>query len=84
MRLLVEERNVGVVEIDTASIDYGGSKDFVAHRIGAARDVPNLENLTNLDQLPVKGATVIALPMKIDGGSGGPVRVIALVSARGK
>ena len=44
-----------------------------------ARNVPGFENLTNLDQLPLRGALVIALPMKIEGGSGGPLRAIALV-----
>jgi kynurenine formamidase len=78
-RLLVEERRVAMLGIDTASIDYGPSTDFIAHRIGAARGVPNLENLTNLEKLPARGAIVLALPMKIDGGSGGPVRVVALV-----
>jgi kynurenine formamidase len=78
-RLLVEERRVAALGIDTASIDYGRSQDFVVHRVAAARNVPGLENLTNLDRVPVRGATVIALPMKIEGGSGGPVRVVALV-----
>lgn len=78
-RLLVEERQVGVLGIDTSSIDPGVSTDFMAHRIAAARNVPNLENLTNLDALPPTGAIVIALPMKIAGGSGGPVRVVAVV-----
>jgi hypothetical protein len=64
---------------DVASIDYGRSKDFKVHRITAAGNVPGLENLTRLEELPTCGATVIALPMKIEGGSGGPVRVIALV-----
>ena len=79
MRMLVEERNVGLLGIDTASVDYGPSQDFIAHQIGAAQGVPNLENLTNLAALPVTGSVVMALPMKIQGGSGGPVRVIALV-----
>jgi kynurenine formamidase len=78
-RLLVEGRHVAVLGIDTASIDYGPSTDFMAHRIGAAQDVVNLENLTGLAELPPTGATVVALPMKIAKGSGGPVRVIALV-----
>ena len=78
-RLLVEDRRAGVLGIDTASIDHGPSTDFMAHRVAAARGVPNLENLTNLDRLPPRGAIVIALPMKIEGGSGGPVRVAALV-----
>jgi kynurenine formamidase len=81
-RLLVEERQVGVLGIDTASNDFGRSTDFVVHRIAAAGNVAGLENLTNLDQLPPRGATVIALPMKIEGGSGGPLRAVAVVSAR--
>ena len=78
-RLLVEERGVGVLGVDVASIDYGQSTDFMVHRVAAARDVPGLENLTRLELLPPRGATAIALPMKIKGGSGGPLRVIALV-----
>jgi kynurenine formamidase len=78
-RLLVEERGVGALGIDTASIDYGLSRDFVVHRIAAAANVAGLENLANLEQLPERGALVIALPMKIAGGSGGPVRIVALV-----
>jgi kynurenine formamidase len=49
------------------------------HRIAGATNVPGFENLTNLDQLPPTGADVIALPMKIEGGSGGPLRAIAMV-----
>lgn len=79
-RFLVEERRVAILGIDTASIDYGGSQDFTVHRIAAASNVAGLENLTNLDRLPPTGAIIIALPMKIEGGSGGPVRVVALVA----
>jgi len=78
-KLLVETRGVAALGIDTASIDYGRSTDFQVHRIAAARNVPGFENLTNLDRLPVRGAIVIALPMKIEGGSGGPLRAIALI-----
>ncbi len=78
-KLLVEERGAEALGVDVASIDYGQSKDFIVHRIAAARNVPGLENLTALDKLPPTGATVIALPMKIEGGSGGPVRVIAIL-----
>jgi kynurenine formamidase len=78
-KLLVEERRAAALGIDTASIDYGRSTDFLVHRIAAAQNVPGLENLTNLDQLPPTGAAVIALPMKIEGGSGGPLRAVALV-----
>lgn len=78
-RLLIEERGAAALGVDTASIDYGRSTDFQVHRIAAARNVSGLENLTNLDQLPPRGALVIALPMKIEGGSGGPLRAVAMV-----
>jgi kynurenine formamidase len=78
-RLLVEERKVALIGIDTASIDYGPATDFPVHRIAAAANVPGLENLTGLEALPPRGAILMALPMKIEGGSGGPTRVVALV-----
>jgi len=77
---LVRQRRVAALGVDTASIDHGPSKDFIVHRISSAAGVPGLENLTNLDQVPVTGAWIVALPMKIAGGSGGPLRAVALVS----
>ena len=77
--LLVTRRRVGALGVDTASIDYGRSTDFMVHRVAAAENVVGLENLTGLDQVPPTGATVIALPMKIAGGSGGPVRAVAMI-----
>lgn len=73
------ERKVSAIGVDTASIDYGQSKDFIVHRIAFAENVIGLENLANLDVLPEKGAWIVALPMKIAGGSGGPLRAIALL-----
>jgi kynurenine formamidase len=78
-RLLIEEREVAVLGADVASIDYGQSTDFPVHRIAGAAEVPGLENLTGLDRLPATGSLIVALPMKIEGGSGGPLRAIALV-----
>lgn len=78
-RLLVEERKVAMLGADVASIDYGQSEDFIVHQLASAAEVPGLENLMNLEQLPPRGAVVVALPIKIEGGSGGPARVIALV-----
>ncbi|MFN7959875.1 MAG: cyclase family protein [Thermoanaerobaculia bacterium] len=78
-RWLVSERKVGALGVDTASIDHGPSSDFPVHRLAAAAQVPGLENLAHLDQVPVRGAWVIALPVKIAGGSGGPARIIALL-----
>jgi kynurenine formamidase len=77
--LLVRERGVAALGVDAASIDYGQSSDFRVHRVAAEANVPGLENLVNLDQLPPRGALVVALPMKIEGGSGGPLRAIALL-----
>ncbi len=79
-RWLVEKR-VKAVGLDTASIDYGQSTLFESHRILYERNIPAFENLTALDMLPPRGATVYALPMKIKGGSGGPLRAIATVPA---
>jgi kynurenine formamidase len=81
-RLLVEERGVGLLGIDTASVDYGQSTDFIVHRIGAAADVPNLENVADLSALPPSGFLLAALPMKIEGGTGAPVRIVALIPPR--
>ncbi|MEN8375304.1 MAG: cyclase family protein [Gemmatimonadota bacterium] len=78
-RKLVEERGVAALGADVGSIDYGRSTDFQVHQLAMARNVPGLENLTNLAELPSTGAIVVALPMKIGGGSGGPLRAIALV-----
>lgn len=76
---LVEERDIDAIGVDTPSIDHGPSKDFIVHQIVNGVDKPGLENLANLESLPEAGATIIALPMKIGGGSGAPARVIALV-----
>jgi len=78
-RYLVERRKAGALGVDTASIDYGPSKDFIVHQVALGANVPGLENVANLEELPETGAWVIALPMKIAGGSGGPVRIVALV-----
>jgi kynurenine formamidase len=77
-RFLIESRKVRVLGVDTASIDYGASSDFTVHRLASAANVPGLENIANLEQVPTTGAWIVALPMKIAGGSGGPARIIAL------
>lgn len=81
-RLLVEDRQAAALGIDSPSVDYGPSQDFPVHRLGAPHGVPNFENLTNLERLPSRGAMVIALPMKIEGGSGAPLRAVGLVPPR--
>lgn len=76
-RWLVEQRAVRLVGIDTASIDHGPSTHFETHVVLCEKNVPILENVANLNQLPEQGFTIVALPMKIRGGSGGPVRIVA-------
>lgn len=76
---LVDARRIHAIGLDTPSIDDGSSIMFEAHRILLSHEVPAFENLTNLDQLPATGSMVVALPMKIKGGSGGPLRIIAIV-----
>jgi len=76
---LVGQRDIAAVGVDTASIDYGQSTDFIVHRVINGADKPAFENLANVERLPPSGATLIALPIKIAGGSGGPARVIAVL-----
>jgi kynurenine formamidase len=78
-RFLIADRRAAAIGVDTASIDYGPSKDFPVHRLAGANDVPAFENLAHLDRVPETGAWVFALPMMIAGGSGGPLRIVALV-----
>lgn len=76
---LVSQREIDAIGVDTPSIDYGQSKDFIVHQIINGANKPGLENVANLEKLPAKGATLIALPMKIAKGSGGPARIIAVL-----
>jgi len=78
-QFLVAARDIAAIGVDTASIDYGQSTDFIVHQIINGADKPGFENLANLDRLPPAGATLVALPIKITGGSGGPARVIAIL-----
>ena len=72
-------RKVNAVGIDTPSIDYGQSSIYGVHRRLFAVNIPAFENVANIEQLPATGAYVIALPFKIKGGSGGPLRIVALL-----
>jgi kynurenine formamidase len=83
-RWLVRERRIASVGIDTASIDHGPSRSFETHRVLSEAEVPAFENLAALEQLPPRGFWIVALPMKIGGGSGGPLRAVALVPRRGE
>jgi kynurenine formamidase len=81
-RWLTQNRNVKAIGLDTPSIDYGQSTLFESHRILFEKNIPAFENVANLKKLPLKGFSIVALPMKIKGGSGGPLRMIAIVPGR--
>lgn len=74
---LVENRKIKAVGIDTASIDYGQSTRFGSHVTLMTNNIPAFENVANLDKLPATGFHIVALPMKIKGGSGAPLRIVA-------
>jgi kynurenine formamidase len=74
---LLVARGIGAVGIDTPSIDHGQSKNFETHVALMTRGIPAFENVGDMSALPPTGATVVALPMKIEGGSGGPLRIVA-------
>ena len=77
---LIKNRNIHPIGIDTPSIDYGQSQFFNSHVNLMSQNIPAFENLNNLDKLPSKGFKIVALPMKIKGGSGAPLRIVALVN----
>lgn len=79
---LVKERNVRGLGIDTLSIDYGPSKDFVVHHIVNGAGRYGLENVANLNQLPPRDFFLIVAPIKIAKGTGGPTRILAAVPAK--
>ncbi|MEO5922460.1 MAG: cyclase family protein [Bryobacteraceae bacterium] len=76
---LLVARKVTGVGIDTASLDYGPSTDFIAHQVLNGANIYGIENIAEADKLPATGATLIVMPMKIGEGSGGPARVVALL-----
>ncbi len=75
---LVEQRQIAAIGLDTPSIDHGQSTLFESHVTLFKAEIPAFENVANLDRLPAKDFLVVALPMKIAGGSGGPLRIIAM------
>jgi kynurenine formamidase len=80
---LVENRRIDALGIDTPSIDYGQSTLFESHRILYAENMPAFENVAAVERMPATGAYVIALPMKIAGGSGGPLRMVGVIPHNG-
>lgn len=84
MRFLVHDRDCVGLGVETVGTDAGQASNFdeplPAHSILHGNGRFGLQCLTNIDQLPVTGAVIVAMPLKIEGGSGSPLRVIALVA----
>jgi kynurenine formamidase len=81
-RFLVDGAHPIGFGIDTLSIECGSTEHLVVHRLLLGAGLYILENVANLESLPPTGALVIALPLKLLGGSGSPARVVALVPNR--
>lgn len=78
VKLLIERGVVGL-GTDTFSVDYGRSKDFEVHKLSHGAGLYHLENLADLSALPESGASLVVAPIKLEGGSGGAVRVFAIL-----
>ena len=76
---LLIERKVSGLGCDTMSVDYGASEDFAVHHLTLGSGLYHLENLADLSALPESGAFLVVAPIKLEGGSGGPARVFALL-----
>jgi kynurenine formamidase len=74
------ERKVNGLGCDTLSVDYGASEDFAVHHLALGAGLFNLENLADLKDVPEAGAFMTVAPIKLEGGSGGPARVFALLA----
>ena len=73
------ERKVSGLGCDTLSVDYGASDDYAVHHLALGAGLYQLENLADLSELPESGAFLVVAPIKLEGGSGGPARVFALL-----
>ena len=78
-KFLVEGRTALGLGIDTLSIDRGSSNGFPVRQYTLAHSVYQLQNVANLDRAPVTGGMVVVAPTKLESGSSGPVRILALV-----
>ena len=76
---LIVERGVAGIGIDTLSVDAGAASGFPVHHRTLPAGLWHLEGLVNLDRLPPRGATIVIGAVPLQGGSGAPARVLALV-----
>lgn len=73
----LSSKKIGLVGIDSPSIDVGSDVSFSAHKILLKSDILILENLCNLDKIKKTHFGIIALPLKLHGATGSPVRAVA-------
>ncbi len=78
-KLLIQKRNIAGIGIDTHGVDGGKDTNFTINRLVLAKPRIVLENLTNLEQLPFTGITIVIGILRLRGGSGSPVGVVALL-----
>jgi len=78
-KFLVKTRDVVGLGIDTMSVDIGATATYPVHQFTAKESVYHVENVANLALVPPSGATVVVAPVKLENGSGAPVRLLALV-----
>lgn len=74
---LVDNRDIHGVISESLSLDPGQAKDFMAHRILLAANIYGLENVANVEEIPIFGAMIYVRPMKIGKASGAPTRIVA-------
>jgi kynurenine formamidase len=79
-RFLVAVRGVVGLGIDTMSVDIGATSEYPVHVFTSPRGIYHLENVANLATVPASGATIVVAPIKLEKGSGGPVRLLALIA----
>jgi kynurenine formamidase len=83
-KFLVHDRKAKGLGIDNLSIDSGISKDFAVHHIVNKAGRYGLENVAKLEKLPARGFFLIVAPIRIEAGSGGPTRILAILSKNPK
>jgi len=76
---LVTSRGVVGLGIDTMSVDIGATTTYPVHVFTSQQRIYHLENVANLAAVPPVGAIIVVAPIKLEKGSGGPVRLLALV-----
>lgn len=78
-QVLAQSWEVVGLGIDTMSVDIGATSDYPVHVFTSKLGIYHLENVANLGSVPAKGATIVVAPIKLENGSGGPARLLALI-----